>query len=68
MQSGDRWEDKWLVGWAPGAKPSFYPNGTGKFIPKGSKLRFQLHYTPYGKEDTDLTELGLYLYKRAAAD
>jgi hypothetical protein len=60
-RSSDRWEDKWLVGWAPGAKPGFYPEGTGKFLPKGCKLRFQLHYTPYGKEATDLTELGLYL-------
>jgi hypothetical protein len=59
----DRWEEKWLVGWAPGAKASFYPEGTGKFLPKGCKLRFQLHYTPYGKETSDLTELGLYLHK-----
>jgi hypothetical protein len=50
-----------LVGWAPGANARFYPEGTGKFLPKGCKLRFQLHYTPYGKEATDLTELGLYL-------
>jgi hypothetical protein len=60
----DRWENKWLVGWAPGAKSSFYPPGTGKFLPKGSKLRFQLHYTPYGKEATDLTEIGLYLHDK----
>jgi hypothetical protein len=63
----DRWEDKWLVGWAPGAKPSFYPDGTGKFLPKGCKLRFQLHYTPYGKEATDLTELGLYVQAQRPA-
>lgn len=63
----DRWEEKWLVGWAPGATPSFYPNGTGKFLPKGSKLRFQLHYTPYGKETSDLTALGLYLHTEKPA-
>lgn len=62
-----RWEDKWLVGWAPGAQQSFYPENTGKFLPKGCKLRFQLHYTPYGKETTDLTELGLYLHQRRPA-
>lgn len=59
----DSWEGKWLVGWAPGAKQTFFPEGTGKFLPKGCKLRFQLHYTPYGKETTDRTELGLYLRK-----
>lgn len=63
----ERWEDKWLIGWAPGAKPTFYPEGTGKFLPAGCKLRFQLHYTPYGKEATDLTELGLYLHQKAPA-
>jgi hypothetical protein len=63
----DRWEQSWLVGWAPGARPSFYPEGTGKFLPKGCKLRFQLHYTPYGKEAADLTELGLYLQPQAPA-
>lgn len=59
--ASERWEDKWLVGWAPGAKARMYPEGTGKFVPKGARLRFQLHYTPYGKEASDLTELGLYV-------
>ncbi len=63
-QKIDRWNDRWLVGWAPGAQAHFYPEGTGKFLPKGSKLRFQLHYTPYGKETTDLTELGLYVHQQ----
>lgn len=60
----DRWENKWLIGWSPGKMPSFFPDGTGKFLPKGTKLRFQLHYTPYGKEATDLTEIGLYLHQQ----
>jgi hypothetical protein len=61
------WEKKWLVGWAPGAKMAAYPEGTGKFLPKGCKLRFQLHYTTMGKEQTDRTELGLYLYQERPA-
>lgn len=60
----EQWEQKWLVGWAPGATQSFYPAGTGKFLPKGGQLRFQLHYTPYGKEAWDQTELGLYLHEQ----
>ena len=35
--------------------------GTGKFLGKGSKLTFQMHYTTTGEEEADQTELGLYL-------
>jgi peroxiredoxin len=58
------WEEKWLTSWSPGRAPTLFPGGTGKFIPKGTKLRFQLHYTPYGKEAADLTEIGLYLHQQ----
>ncbi len=56
-------DDKWLVGWAPGAVAAAFPAGTGKFLPKGSKLKFQLHYTTDGKEELDRSELGLYFLK-----
>jgi peroxiredoxin len=58
------WEEKWLTSWSPGRAPTLFPGGTGKFIPKGTKLRFQLHYTPYGKEAADLTEIGMYLHQQ----
>src|SRR5262249_53294413 len=38
-----------LVGWAPGDLGLVCPPDTAMRIPKGSKLRFELHYTPNGK-------------------
>src|SRR5262245_16469563 len=37
-----------LAGWAPGDMPTVYPAGTAKCIPAGSKLVFEVHYTPIG--------------------
>jgi peroxiredoxin len=51
----------WLVGWAPGATPARYPAGTGKFIGKDAMLDLEMHYTTMGEEQTDQTEIGLYL-------
>jgi len=48
-----------LVATAPGAKPMIAPAGMAKFIPKGSKLVFQMHYTPNGKATKDLSSVGL---------
>lgn len=48
-----------LVATAPGAKPMIAPEGMAKFIPKGSKLVFQMHYTPNGKATKDLSSVGL---------
>ncbi len=35
-----------------------YPLGMAKFLPAGSKLIFQLHYTPIGTEQVDLSKIG----------
>src|SRR5204863_3262850 len=59
----EREVNNWLTGWAPGYTMHAFPPGTGKFLPKGTKLRWQLHYTTMGSEQTDRTELGLYLLK-----
>ncbi len=47
----------------PGTEEVTFPEGTGKFLPKGTKIIFQLHYSATGKVETDLTEMGLYLCK-----
>jgi peroxiredoxin len=52
-------ESDWLVATAPGAAPMSLPQGYAKFIPAGSKLVFQVHYTPNGTPQQDLSHLGL---------
>jgi peroxiredoxin len=47
--------------YAPGMPPATWPQGYARFVPKGSKLVFQMHYTPNGSIQTDQTELGVVL-------
>ncbi len=49
----------WLAATAPGARPMILPVGLAKRIPAGSKLVFQLHYTPNGTPNQDLSSIGL---------
>jgi peroxiredoxin/mono/diheme cytochrome c family protein len=44
---------------APGTAPMTFPEGTARLIPAGSKLVFQMHYTPNGSEQTDQTSVGI---------
>ena len=53
-------EEQWITGYAPGTQGQAYPAGSAVHLRKGWKLRFQLHYTASGKEETDVTELGLH--------
>jgi hypothetical protein len=43
----------------PGMWPLIFPEGTARFVPAGSKLVFQMHYTPNGTVQTDQTSVGL---------
>ncbi|HSB11755.1 MAG TPA: thiol-disulfide isomerase [Blastocatellia bacterium] len=54
-----------LCGFAPGEQPKTFPPGTGRLIKKGSKLTFQLHYTPNGEAATDRSYVGLIFSKAA---
>lgn len=45
--------------YAPGMPPAEWPEGYARFVPKGSKLVFQMHYTPNGSIQTDQSELGI---------
>jgi thiol-disulfide isomerase/thioredoxin len=49
----------WLAATVPGARPQVMPEGTGKFIPAGSRLLFQIHYTPNGSPQVDQSYIGL---------
>jgi peroxiredoxin len=53
-----------LCGTAPGEMPFILPPGMAKKIPKGSKIVFQMHYTPNGKAQKDRSEIGLIFAKK----
>src|SRR5262249_39573371 len=55
-----------LVGEAPGALPIAFSPEAAKLIRAGSRLTFQMHYTPNGKAATDLTEVGLIFGRQPA--
>jgi hypothetical protein len=52
-----------LVGWAPGDLGLVCPPDTALRVPKGSKLKFELHYTPNGKAVKDRSSIGLTFAK-----
>jgi peroxiredoxin len=52
-----------LVGWAPGDMPIRYPAGLARKIPAGSRLMFEVHYTPDGTEQTDRSSVGIIFAK-----
>jgi mono/diheme cytochrome c family protein len=52
-----------LGGWAPGMDPSFFPEGVGRAIPRGSDIVLQVHYHPSGKPEIDRSRIGLYFSK-----
>jgi hypothetical protein len=53
-----------LCGTAPGDMPFIAPEGAAKHVPKGSKLVFQMHYTPNGKAQSDVSKVGVVLAKK----
>lgn len=53
-----------LVGYAPGADPNVLGEGIAIHIPAGSKILFEVHYTPNGTEQTDRSYIGLKFMKR----
>jgi hypothetical protein len=53
----------YLTGYAPGDMPSIFEPGSGKRIPAGSTLAFQMHYTPNGVEGEDCSSVGLVFAK-----
>ncbi len=48
-----------LTGYVPGQRAVLLPPGRARKVPAGSRLVFQMHYTPTGTEQTDLTKVGI---------
>jgi peroxiredoxin len=50
--------DGFLVGYVPGLLARPFPEGMAKRIPAGSELIFQVHYTPIGSAQMDVSKIG----------
>jgi hypothetical protein len=48
-----------LVGWAPGDLGLVCPPDTALRLPKGCKIRLEMHYTPVGKKVKDRSSIGV---------
>jgi hypothetical protein len=49
----------WLTAYVPGQRPGRMPTGLARRVPAGSRFVFQMHYTPNGTPQTDLTRVAL---------
>jgi peroxiredoxin len=49
----------WLTAYVPGQRLASLPTGHARKVPAGSRLVFQMHYTPNGVEQADTTKIGL---------
>jgi len=56
-----------LLVYAPGSSPDQWPPGMAKFVPAGSDLVFQMHYTTNGTTAEDRTRIGLVFAKSPPA-
>ncbi len=54
-----------LLVYAPGSSPDNWPDDLAKFVPAGSDLVFQMHYTTNGHAGSDRTSVGLIFAKHA---
>ena len=54
-----------IGGQGPGRTVNLTPPDMGIWIPAGSSVAFETHYTPYGKATTEKTKMGLYFYPEA---
>jgi peroxiredoxin len=53
-----------LVGYAPGSPPTVLGEGLAIHVEAGSKLLFEMHYTPNGVAQTDLSYIGVTFTER----
>ncbi|MBL8818643.1 MAG: redoxin domain-containing protein [Planctomyces sp.] len=48
-----------LIGYAPGTSPLVFSDDTAIRIPAGSKILFEMHYTPNGTAQSDLSQIAM---------
>ncbi len=56
-----------LGGWAVGGTPNELPDGLAYKLPKGSDLILSTHFHPSGKEETEVSTLGIYFADKPPA-
>ncbi|MFO0847895.1 MAG: redoxin domain-containing protein [Gemmataceae bacterium] len=61
--AGPQFARHMLAAYVPGDDPVVYPEGTAKLVKKGSKILFEVHYTPMGKPGVDRSAIGLVFAK-----
>ena len=49
--------------YAVGSEADVYDGTIGTYLPAGGAIGFQMHYTPYGKETVDNSQIGVYFAK-----
>ena len=52
-----------LLVYAPGSSPDRWPDGMAKFVPAGSDIIFQVHYTTNARAGQDRSSIGLVFAK-----
>lgn len=57
--SETRWRGS-VGGYAVGAESNVFSQEVGTFLPAGGAIGYQMHYTPYGKETVDNSQIGVY--------
>ena len=58
----------WLSAYVPGQRPLAFDASRARFVPAGSKLVFQQHYTTIGTEADDLTSVGIVFADRGRSE
>jgi mono/diheme cytochrome c family protein len=64
---GTATETQWgasLGGYGPGRGSNLSPKDTGTWVPPSGGVAFQNHYTPYGRETVEKTQMGIYFYPK----
>jgi len=56
----------WLTAYVPGQGSFELPPHQARWVPAGSKLIFQMHYTPTGSPQEDITRIGLLFADESA--
>ncbi len=52
-----------FAAYVPGNSHRVFPEGFGKALPAGATLKFQIHYTPFGKATNDQTRIAFRFSK-----